>query len=84
MSAAHFIRRRGQTVVETLIGFIAVVVFLLGTVRVFYWLVAAMVERQRNYDRSRRDATRPQGFAEGNPGILPAAPKELDVWGKGN
>ncbi len=44
---------RGQVTLELTIGLVASLIFLLGTVQIFFWFNRCLVERQQAYESTR-------------------------------
>ncbi len=71
--------RRGQAAIEMVIAVIGAGVLFVGILAVWSWLIGAIVERSRNYDKSRVPAATPTPATAGETSTL--SPKKMSVWG---
>jgi len=68
----------GQAAIEMTAAIIAIFVFLLGTLQIFIWFNSALVQRQRYYQSSRRQAG--TVFSAGGYSF---SPPTLNIFGSG-
>ncbi|MCM8801117.1 MAG: hypothetical protein NC912_03780 [Candidatus Omnitrophica bacterium] len=52
------INHRAQVSLEISISFVAILLFLLGMLRIWFWVNNDLIERQRDYISTRRDLGR--------------------------
>lgn len=68
----------GQAAIEQVLALICAGVLFVGILATWQWLVAAMVQRQRNFNNSRVTAATPE---EGKAGtMVNLGPKKLSIW----
>ena len=70
-------RRSAQVAIEIVLAFIAAGILFVGILRTWSGLVTAMVQRQRNFDKTRVTAATPEPAKAGS--LANLAPKKISI-----